>query len=88
MNAVRNTGKFIGAILAEPKKYNSKMFCVAMKFYSLKEMIAIMSKAMDKTIIYEHISHKEFKKSMTISEVLTDMFVEMLAFLEETYYFF
>lgn len=87
INAVRDTGKFVGAILAEPEKYNGKTFCAATKFYSLEEMIAIMSKATGKTIVYERISHEEFKKSMAIPEVLADMFVEMLAFLEETGYF-
>ncbi|KAJ4986735.1 hypothetical protein SVAN01_07794 [Stagonosporopsis vannaccii] len=87
IHAVRDTGKFVGAILAEPEKYNGKTFCAATKFYTLEEMIAIMSKATGKTIRYERISQEEFVKSMALPEVVTDMFVEMLGFLEETGYF-
>lgn len=87
INAVRDTGKFVGAILANPVEYDGKTLCAATKFYSLEEMIAIMSKATGKTIIYKRISQEEFRKSLAVPEVLADMFVEMLAFLEEAGYF-
>lgn len=87
INAVRDTGKFVGAILAKPGEYDGKTFCAATKLYSLEEMIAIMSKATGKTIIYKRISQAEFRKSLAVPEVLADMFVEMLAFLEESGYF-
>jgi uncharacterized protein YbjT (DUF2867 family) len=87
INAVRDTGKFVGAILAKPVEYNGKTFCAATKFYSLEEMIAIMSKATGKTIVYKRISQEESRKSLAVPGVLADMFVEMLAFLEEAGYF-
>jgi hypothetical protein len=46
-----------------------------------------MSKATGKTIVYKRISQEEFRKSLAVPEVLADMFVEMLAFLEEAGYF-
>jgi uncharacterized protein YbjT (DUF2867 family) len=87
MNAVRDTGKFVGAILAKPVEYDGKTLCAATKFYSLEEMIAIMSKATGKTIVYKRISQEEFRRNLAVPEVLADMFVEMLAFLEEAGYF-
>ena len=87
INAVRDTGKFVGAILARPAEYEGKTFCAATKFYSLEEMIAIMSKATGKTIVYKRVSQEEFRKSLAVPEGLADLFVEMLAFLEEVGYF-
>ncbi|KAJ4303211.1 hypothetical protein N0V90_002104 [Kalmusia sp. IMI 367209] len=87
VNAVRDTGKFVGSILAEPYKFNGKTFCCAAKLYSLDEMIAIMSKATGKDITYKRISTEEFKERMKLPDGLTDMFMEMIAFLDDTGYF-
>ena len=39
-----NTSKLVGAILAEPDKYEGKRFCAAPALYSWEEVTAIMSK--------------------------------------------
>jgi uncharacterized protein YbjT (DUF2867 family) len=87
VNAVRDTGKFVGAILAEPDKFDGKTFCGATKLYTLEEMIAIMSKATGKDITYKRISAKEFKKRMKLLDGLGDTVMEMVAFLDDTGYF-
>ncbi|PVH91708.1 NAD(P)-binding protein [Periconia macrospinosa] len=87
VNAVGDTGKFVGAILAEPARFEGKTLCGATKLYSLGEMISIMSKATGKNITYKRISTEEFKKRMKLPDVLVDMFMEMLAFLDDTGYF-
>lgn len=38
------TSKLVGAILAEPDKYEDKRFCAAPALYSWEEVTAIMSK--------------------------------------------
>lgn len=85
--AVADTGKFVGAVLAEPEKYSGKTFCAAARFYSLEEMIAIMSEATGKTIVYKQISLGEFRKGLAVPEPVAELFMDMLAFLEETGYF-
>lgn len=88
LDAVGDTGKFVGAILAEPDKYEGITFCAATRFYSLEEIVEIMSKATGKTIRYQQVSAEEFKKSLTmIPEVLADILVEGLKFQEELDYF-
>lgn len=87
VNAVRDTGKFVGAILAEPDRFQGKTVCCATKLYSLEDMIAIMSKATGKDITYKHISTEEFRKRMKLPDSLVDMFIEMLDFLEDPGYF-
>ncbi|KAJ4352512.1 uncharacterized protein N0V89_007861 [Didymosphaeria variabile] len=87
VNAVRDTGKFVGAILAEPDKFDGKTFCGATKLYTLEEMIATMSKATGKDITYKRISPEEFRERMKLPDGLADLFMEMIAFLDETGYF-
>ncbi|KAL1597896.1 hypothetical protein SLS60_008384 [Paraconiothyrium brasiliense] len=87
VNATRDTGKFVGAILAEPDKFDGKTICGATKLYSLDEMIAIMSKATGKDITYKRISPEEFKKRLNLPDVVVDMFMEMIAFLDDPGYF-
>ncbi|KAF2448012.1 putative hscarg dehydrogenase [Karstenula rhodostoma CBS 690.94] len=87
VNSVRDTGKFVGAILAEPDKFDGKTLCDATKLYSLQEMIAIVSKATGKDITYKHISPDEFRKRLKLPDSVVDMFMEMITFLDETEYF-
>lgn len=87
INAREDTGKFVGAILSEPDKFAGKTFCAATKLYSLKEMIAIMSKATGKDITYKRISTDELKKNWNLPDGLGDIFMEMISFLDDTGYF-
>jgi uncharacterized protein YbjT (DUF2867 family) len=85
IDAVEDTGKFVGAILAEPEKYEGKTFCAAAAIYSMEEIAAILSKATDKTVIYKQIPLKDFKE--TLPQFLDDIFVEGFSFAEEFGYF-
>ncbi|CAI6259146.1 unnamed protein product [Periconia digitata] len=87
VNAVSDTGKFVGAILAEPTKFEGKTLCGATKMYSLSEMLSIMSKATGKDISHKRISPEEFRKRMNLPDAMVDMFMEMLGFLDEPGYF-
>lgn len=84
IDAVGDTGKFVGAILAEPDKYEGKTFCAAVALYSWEELAAIMSKATGKTIVYKQIPLEEFKKSLPFK---VDIFVEGFSSQEEFGYF-
>ena len=77
IDVVRDTGKFVGAILAEPDKYEGKTFCAATALYSFEEIVTIMSKATGKTIVYKQIPLEDFKQS------LGDIFAEVIRFSEE-----
>ena len=84
IDAVGDTGKFVGAILAEPDKYEGKTFCAATALYSIEEMVAIMSKATGKTVVYKQIPLEDFKKSLSFG---ADIFVEGSSYIEEFDYF-
>ena len=87
IDAVGDTGKFIGAILAEPDKYEGKTFCAAAALYSLEEIAAIMSKATGKTVVYKQVPLEDFKKSLPFGADTADIFVEAFSYQEEFGYF-
>jgi len=55
----KDTGKYVGAILGEPEKYQGKTFCSATLLYSFEDICGIISKATGKTVKYEQISEEE-----------------------------
>jgi uncharacterized protein YbjT (DUF2867 family) len=76
IDAIGDTGKFVGAILAEPDKYEGKTFCAAVALYSLEEIVTIMSKATGKTVVYKQILLEDFRKSVPLSPALLDVFAD------------
>ena len=84
LDAVGDTGKYIGAILAEPEKYEGKTFCAATRFYSWEEVTATMSKATGKKVMYKQLPVEEFKKTLPYEP---DLFVEVFNFGEEFSYY-
>ena len=84
IDAVGDTGNFVGAILAEPDKYEGKTFCAATALYSPEEIAAIMSKVTGKTVIYKQVTLEDFKKSLSFA---LDIFVEGFSYQEEFDYF-
>ncbi|KEF54803.1 uncharacterized protein A1O9_09245 [Exophiala aquamarina CBS 119918] len=80
IDAIKNTGNFVGAILAEPDQYNGKTFCAAQAQYTLEEQAAIISKTTGKTVAYKRISAEEFKNSLP---VMAELFTEAFSALEE-----
>lgn len=87
IDAVGDTGKFVGAILAEPDRYRGKTFCAAKALYSWEEIVAIISKTTGKTVVYKQISLEEFKKSLPFESDIADIFVEAFSAGEEFGYF-
>ncbi|KAF5873065.1 putative hscarg dehydrogenase protein [Botrytis fragariae] len=80
LDAVGDAGKFVGAILASPDKYQGETFCAAAKIYTLEEIIAALSKSSGRTIVYEQVSAETFKSSIPFA---ADMFAEYFSFCEE-----
>ncbi|GAB7357638.1 hypothetical protein MBLNU459_g0135t1 [Dothideomycetes sp. NU459] len=84
VDVVGDTGKFVGAILAEPDKYEGKTFSAATALYSSEEAAAIISKVTGKTVVYKQISTEEFKNSLPFAG---DIFAESFLYVEEFGYF-
>lgn len=76
IDPLEDSGKFVGAILADPDKYEGKTFFAAAETHSWEDMAAIISKASGKTVVAKQVSVEEWKKSLPppAAEILTEMF--------------
>ncbi|KAJ5780607.1 hypothetical protein N7457_005767 [Penicillium paradoxum] len=84
LDAVGDTGKFAGAILADPEKFDGKVLHAATRLYTNEEITALLSKSSGKTIVYRQISTDEFKASLPFFQ---DVFADGFSFMEEFGYF-
>lgn len=60
IEAVEDTGKFVGAILAEPEKYEGKTFCAAEGLYSMEQIVAAMAEATGEKVVYREVGVEDF----------------------------
>lgn len=84
IDAIGGTGKFAGAILAQPGKYEGKRLHAATRLYSVEEIASILSKSAGKTTVHKQISTEEFKASLPFFQ---DVFAEGFSFMNEYGYF-
>ena len=80
VDIVGNTGTFVGAILAEPDKYEGKTFCAATASYTGEETAASISKATGKNVTYKQLSPQEFEACLPFAG---DIFTEVFTAAEE-----
>ena len=74
LDAVGDGGKFVGAILADPDKFEGKTLCAG-THYTLEQIAAILSKATGKTIAAKQIPNDEFEKGVPwLPEVFSEAF--------------
>ena len=84
IDAGGDTGKFIGAILAEPDKYEGKTFCSNTALYSNEEVASIMSKVTGKTVVYKQIPLGDWKQTLPFGQ---DIFPAAFSYPEEFGYY-
>ncbi|KAI0161328.1 NAD(P)-binding protein [Xylariaceae sp. FL1272] len=82
-----DTGKFVGAILADPIKYEGKTFCAAARLYSMTEICEIISRATGKRVTYSQITPEQFKGFMRGSPY-ADILIDMMLYQQDFGYYF
>lgn len=88
IDAVGDTGKFVGAILAEPDKYEGETFHAATALYTMDEVAAVMSKATGKTVVFKQVSVEELRDILPFKdETIVSIFIEAYSYSEEFGYF-
>jgi uncharacterized protein YbjT (DUF2867 family) len=85
VSAVADTGKFVGAVLAEPDKYAGKRFDAAEGMYDWEEVCEIISRVMGRKVVYEQVSVEEYASSLPAWAV--DAFVEVFSYYEDFGYY-
>lgn len=83
--AKADTGKWIGAILADPAKYEGKELSAATKVYNMVEITESLSKATGKTVKYIQMPEEQFRGFMKPG--MTTQRVEMFQFVEQFGYY-
>ncbi|KAK3079629.1 hypothetical protein LTS18_004376 [Coniosporium uncinatum] len=82
---ITDTGKCVGAVLAEPDKFNGKTLSAATRMYSQNEIVEIMSRVTGKTIKYVQIPVEKFAQFMPPN--FREPLVEMHQFCDEFGYY-
>jgi hypothetical protein len=60
IDTVNDSGKYIGAILANPDKYVGNMLFAATAFYSYREAAEIITRVTGKRTVYMQIPHEQW----------------------------
>ncbi|KAF2483724.1 putative hscarg dehydrogenase [Neohortaea acidophila] len=77
-------GKYVGAILAEPDKYEGKTFCASTKMYTRQEAADIVSKATGKKVVYKQLPPEQWASSLPFAQ---DILLETFSYVEEFGYY-
>jgi uncharacterized protein YbjT (DUF2867 family) len=74
---ITDTGKWVGAILAEPEKYAGKFLAAAEGLYTWPEACEVISKVTGKTVVYQQLPDEVFKGFLPpgMSDALLEMWV-------------
>ncbi|KAF9903139.1 hypothetical protein EC991_004122 [Linnemannia zychae] len=85
IDTLGDTGKYVGAILAEPDKYKGKVFSASTKLYTFEEAAQIISKASGKDVKYKQITVDEIKRFMP--PIVGQTVVAMMKYIEDFGYY-
>ncbi|KAF9387211.1 hypothetical protein CPB97_002795 [Podila verticillata] len=85
IDTLGDTGKYVGAILAEPDKYEGKTFSAATRLYSSDEVAQAISKATGKVVRYNQLPVDVFRGFMP--PAVADDVVPMMKYIEDFGYY-
>nr|POE47751.1 nmra-like family domain-containing protein 1 [Quercus suber] len=68
IDIVADTGKFIGAILAQPDKYEGKTFYSGSTYQTWEDLAAVIAKTTGKNVVFKTTTEKEFYDSMPFAK--------------------
>ncbi|KAJ4991170.1 hypothetical protein SVAN01_03298 [Stagonosporopsis vannaccii] len=82
---ITETGKWVGAILAQPETYEGKTFAAASEILSMDEVAEIVSRVTGKTVKHQNVPDEVFKGFMP--EGMRQQLYEMWAFQRDFGYY-
>ncbi|KAI4210945.1 MAG: hypothetical protein LQ351_006264 [Letrouitia transgressa] len=85
LDVVNDSGKFVGAILAEPEKYEGKVLAAAAEILSLEEAAAVISKVTKKTVKYSQMPEDKYRSFLPPSAA--DGIVNMFLYIQDHGYY-
>ncbi|GAM91519.1 hypothetical protein ANO11243_095710 [Dothideomycetidae sp. 11243] len=84
IDAVADTGKIVGTILADPDRYKGTVFCAAASLYNLEDIAAALSRSSGESVIAKQVSNEEFSNMMPVAP---RTWIETFAYIEEFGYY-
>ncbi|KAH7370774.1 hypothetical protein BKA65DRAFT_532344 [Rhexocercosporidium sp. MPI-PUGE-AT-0058] len=85
LDATRDAGKFIGAILAEPERFEGKTVHAAEGLYSFEDIAAILERTSGKKVVFEQIGREAFEEGLP--PFIAGLFADGICGLDEFGYF-
>ena len=85
IDTAHDAGKWAGAVLAEPDKYNGKFFAAATKLYSYAEVAEIIGKKKGKKVVYQQLPLETWRNFLPPNMV--DYFVDMFTWIQDEGYY-
>lgn len=83
---VRETGKWVTAILLDPAGFEGKVLCGAARLYTMEEMAGVISRKTGKNVIYQQCSPDDFRAAMHHNPY-AELLIEMMLWQQEFGYF-
>ena len=80
-----DTGKWVGAILADFSKYEGKVLCCATALYTMREIVDTMTKVSGKTVVYKQLPEEVWRNFLP--PTMRDHIAEMLLYFQDYGYF-
>lgn len=80
-----DTGKWVGAILADPDKFEGKVICAATRQYTMNEQAEIMSRITGKSIKYVQLTEDQMRS--VLPNGMQDLLIEMMNYQQEFGYY-
>jgi uncharacterized protein YbjT (DUF2867 family) len=85
LDVVSDTGKFVGAVLVEPEKYEGKFIAASSEILSLDEVVEKMSKVSGKTVKYAKMPEEEYRGFLP--PAASDTIVNMFLYIQDCGYY-
>jgi uncharacterized protein YbjT (DUF2867 family) len=86
LNGSVDTGKFVGAILADPDKFLGKTICASQGLYSWEETAVLLSKSSGKTVVHKQVSEEDFA-AMIPTPAYAGVLIDSFKYFEEYGYY-
>lgn len=81
-----DTGKYIGAILAEPEKFEGKDMCASTEVLTNDEVCQKMSEISGKTVVYKQLPEDTFRGFME-NKVMSNNITQMMLYIQDFGYY-
>lgn len=87
IDTVDDTGKYVGAILAEPEKFEGKVLCASTFVLSMEEICQVMSEVSGKTVVYKPLPEEVFRGFMKHNPIQAENITQMMLYIQDFGYY-